>query len=321
MGWMIDMLSVALGFVLLSRGAALLVDGGSALAKRWGVRPFVVGLTVVAWGTSLPEVVVSALAAAQGRPATSLGNVIGSNIANIGMVIGAASIVLPAVLSRRAPLREGSWLLGSLLLLWGLLLDGKLQRWEAIILIATFVAHTLHLFLSRGGAGAASNEELTEPSSAAKTWFLVLIGSAVIYAGAQSVMWGGTHIADRLGMGDTFLGLTILAIGSSLPELFACLTSARKGEAGMSLGNVIGSNVFNTLAVTGVAGALSPFGGGEQIELALARDFPACLGFTLTLLLLPKLAHGILNSSWRRLPGFALLLGYAAYLIWISVSG
>ncbi|MDP6385499.1 MAG: calcium/sodium antiporter, partial [Planctomycetota bacterium] len=118
-----------------------------------------------------------------------------------------------------------------------------------------------------------------------------------------------------------FLGLTILALGSSLPELFACLASVRRGDAGMSLGNVVGSNVFNTLAVTGVAGTLSPFGGGEQMNLALSRDFPICVGFTVLLLALPSLGLGKANTIVGKLPGLLLLSCYAAYLIYISLAG
>ena len=322
MDWTLDLLGVALGFVFLAKGAAWLVDGGSTLGRRWGVRPFVVGLTIVAWGTSLPEVVVSTVAAMQGRPAASLGNVLGSNMANIGLVMGAAALVLPAVFSRRLFLSEGFWLVGSLVLLWGLMLDGELQRMDAMLLLGVFVAHNVHLFRSRSGGGAARDvEEPSSPVGSMLPWGLVLAGSGVIYLGAQAVMWAGTSIANRLGMGDAFLGLTILALGSSMPEMFACLASARRGVAGMSLGNVIGSNIFNTLAVTGVAAALSPFGGDQQIEMALGRDFPLCLVFTALLLVLPVLAFRKTRSTWGKWPGFILLSAYAAYLTFISLSG
>ena len=322
MDWTLDLLGVALGFVFLAKGAAWLVDGGSTLGRRWGVRPFVVGLTIVAWGTSLPEVVVSTVAAAQGRPAASLGNVLGSNIANIGLVMGVAALVLPAVFSRRIFLREGFWLVGSLVLLWGLMFDGELQRMDAMLLLGFFVAHNVHLFRGRARKTA---DRLTDgpplPKGAGHPWVFVLLGSGLIYLGAETVMWAGTHIAEGLGMGDTLLGLTILALGSSLPEMFACLTSVRRGDVDMSLGNVVGSNVFNTLAVTGVAGTLSPFVGGEQINLALSRDLPLSIGFTVMLLALPALGlrkGSTIASKW---PGLLLLSCYAAYLIYISLAG
>jgi cation:H+ antiporter len=313
---------VVLGFVLLIKGATLLVDGGSALGSRWGVRPYVVGLTIVAWGTSLPELVVSAMAAAQGRPAVSLGNVLGSNMANIGMVMGAAGLILPAVFSHRIFLFEGFWLLGSLGLLWALLLDGELQRVDAVLLLGVLVAHNVHLFRSRGRGGAARGVGgPATPDGSTHPWVLVLVGSGAIYLGSQAAIWAGTRIADSLGMGDAFLGLTILALGSSMPELFTCLTSVRRGGAGMIVGNVIGSNIFNTLAVTGVAAALNPFGGGEQIDLALGRDFPLCLVFTLLFLVLPGMAFNRADSKWRKWPGLLLLSCYAAYLIYISLAG
>lgn len=322
MSWTLDLLGVALGFAFLAKGSAWLVEGGSILGRRWGVAPFVVGLTIVAWGTSLPEVVVSAVAAAKGRPAASLGNVLGSNMANIGMVMGTAALILPAVFSRRRLLGEGFWLLGSLGLLWGLMADGELQRMDAILLLGVFVAYNVYLFRGRARKTA---DRLTDgpplPKGAGHPWVFVLLGSGLIYLGAETVMWAGTHIAEGLGMGDTFLGLTILALGSSLPEMFACLASVRRGDVDMTLGNVVGSNVFNTLAVTGVAGTLSPFVGGEQINLALSRDLPLCIGFTVLFLALPALGlrkGSTIASKW---PGLLLLSCYAAYLIYISLAG
>ena len=321
MSWVLDLLGVVLGFVLLAKGSGWLVEGGSVLGRRWGVAPFVIGLTIVAWGTSLPEVAVSAMAAVKGRPAASLGNVLGSNMANIGMVMGTAALILPAVFSRRRLLGEGFWLLGSLVLLWALLADGELGRLEALLLLGAFVTHYVHLFRGRDWKAADSSTDTQAPTKGrGAPWRLVLVGSGVIYAGAEAVMWAGTRVAERLDMGDTFLGLTILALGSSLPELFACLASVRRGNADMSLGNVFGSNVFNTLAVTGVAGTLSPFGGGGQIDLAMGRDFPLCVGFSVLLLALASLGvekAGILAS---RLPGFLLLACYGAYLIYISLG-
>ena len=322
MSWTLDLLGVVLGFVFLAKGSGWLVEGGSVLGRRWGVTPFVVGLTIVAWGTSLPEVVVSAVAAAKGRPAASLGNVLGSNMANIGMVMGTAAFILPAAFSSRRLVSEGAWLLGSLLLLWWLMADGELQRIDAVLLLGGFVAYNVHLFMGRNRKPAdLSTEEASLPKEREVPWRLVLAGSGVIYLGAETVMWAGTRIAEGLGMGDTFLGLTILALGSSLPELFACLSSVRRGDTDMSLGNVVGSNAFNTLAVTGVAGTLSPFGGGEQIDLALSRDLPLCLGFTVLLLVLPSLGLGKWNAFRGKLPGLILLSAYAAYLAHISLAG
>ncbi|HIF41351.1 MAG TPA: calcium/sodium antiporter [Planctomycetes bacterium] len=322
MSWTLDLLGVVLGFAFLAKGSAWLVDGASTLGRRWGVAPFVVGLTIVAWGTSLPEVVVSVVAAAKGRPAASLGNVLGSNMANIGMVMGAAAVILPTVFSRRNLLGEGFWLLGSLGLLWGLMVDGELQRMDAMLLLAAFVAYNVHLFRGRGRRAAdPPSAAPSVPKGTVRPWVLVLLGSGVIYLGAETVMWAGTRIAEGLGMGDAFLGLTILALGSSLPELFACLTSVRRGDADMSLGNVVGSNVFNTLAVTGMAGTLSPFGGGEQINLALSRDFPLCIGFTVLLLALSSLGPRKGSVGAGRLAGFLLLSCYVAYLIYISLAG
>jgi cation:H+ antiporter len=316
--WIQDVALLVAGVFLLGKGAHWLVDGGASLARHWGVSPLVVGLTVVAWGTSLPEAVVSALAAWEGRPASALGNVLGSNVANVGLVLGVTSLVLPAVLLGRIKLRELFWLLGSLAALWGVCYDRDVSRLDAGLLLVGFALYTLILFRAPGDSGL---EAESESHSSKLPWAAVIGGSAAIAVGAQIVMMGAGSIADRVGMADSVLGLTILALGTSLPELFTGVSSALKGHAEIGFGNVIGSNVFNTLAVMGIAGLVRPFGATEQanaeLAAALHRDFPAVLVFSLVLVALPFL----FRNTAGRLAGSLMLAGYVGFMLLVVIQG
>lgn len=312
---LLDALLVLLGFALLARGAGWLVDGGATLARRFGVSPLVVGLTVVAWGTSMPEVVVSGYAAWQGRPASSLGNVLGSNVANIGLVLGSCAVILPAVLLGQVNPRERIWLLGSLAGLWLVCGDLVLSRAEAALLLVAFVAYNLLVVRS-------PREVLAEGAEAHRSrlpWLAVVGGSLAIAAGAELVMRGATDLAEAVGMPDRVVGLTIFALGTSLPELAAGVTSARRGHPEIGFGNVIGSNVFNTLAVMGIAALIHPFRGGpasEQLGEALSSDFPVAMAFSLVLVILPLL----FRRTAGRTPGALLAAGYVAYVGWLLVA-
>ena len=316
--WLQDLLYVSAGFLLLAKGAGWLVDGGASLARRWGVRPLVIGLTVVAWGTSVPELVVSGFAAWEGHPASSLGNVLGSNVANVALVLGSCALVLPSIVLGRIRPRELIWLLGSLGVLWGVCADREVTRMEALALLAAFVFYNFVLFRSPREAEATHEAEV---HGARYPWPAVIVGSLFIAAGAQLVMLGAMSFAARIHMQDSVLGLTILALGTSLPELFAGVRSALKGDAEIGFGNVIGSNVFNSLAVMGCAGMIRAFGGSEaeraELATALSRDFPVCLTFSLALVSLPLL----FRKTAGRLPGVLLLVAYFAYLVYVIYVG
>lgn len=309
----IELGALAVGFVLLARGAGALVDGGATLARRWGMSPLVVGLTVVAWGTSLPEVVISTLAAAEGRPASSLGNVLGSNVANIGLVLGASALILPSVLLGRARPRELVWLVGSVVILWYFCSDLSVSRVEAGAMLVAFVAYNI-LLLTRGSRDfAAEAMHDSAEHQSARPWTAVVVGSLAIALGAKAVIVGAEGLALRVGMPDRVVGLTIFALGTSLPELAAGVSSALKGHHEIGYGNVVGSNVFNTFAVTGIAALVAPFSGPEaepDLAQALISDFPVTLAFSLVLVTLPFL----FKTTAGRLPGALLLLGYLTYV-------
>ena len=312
---LIDATQILAGFALLAFAAGWLVDGGATLARRFGVSPLVIGLTVVAWGTSMPEVVVSALAALKGKPASSLGNVLGSNVANIGLVLGASALILPSVLLGKVNQRERIWLLGSLAGLWLVCDDRILSRPEALMLLVAFVTYNLLVVRSPreqvGDGGEAHGAKLP--------WLAVIAGSLGIAGGAELVMRGALDVAATIGMPDRVVGLTILALGTSLPELAAGVMSARRGQPEIGFGNVIGSNVFNTLAVMGVAGLIRPFQGeaaGAELGKALSSDFPVAMGFSVVLVALPLLFRKAVGMG----PGAALLGGYLAYVGWVLVA-
>lgn len=320
MPWPQILLYLALGFFLLDRGADWLVHGGSRLARLAGLSPFVVGITVVAWGTSLPEVVVSGLAAARGYPEMALGNIVGSNIANIGLVLGVSGLILPIIVQGRLPLRDGAWLLGSLGVLAWVLSDGAVTYPEAAAMLLLMGAYTLQALRSARTTHppAAVDEDDRHPV------VHVVAGMLGISAGAWLVTTGGAEGALRLGVPGRVVGLTVFAVGTSLPELVTSIKGALRGECEIALGNVVGSNVFNSLAVLGVVGLIKPFSAGpvggeahQGFEKVLQVDLPVAAAFSVALLLLPRLAGG----RRARPAALFLLLAVLGYFSWLFAAG
>jgi cation:H+ antiporter len=306
------------GFLLLAKGADWLVSGASSLARRFGVSVMAIGLTVVAWGTSSPEVVVSSMAAYDGRSAISLGNILGSNIANIGLILGACGLVLPAVAQKRLPVRDSVWLFLSLAALWGVTADQSITRLDAGLLLLLFVVYTAILWFSGRSAAAMDVYEPLRPKRAA---LITLTGMLGVALGAWLVVEGATVGALKLGVDQRVVGLTVVALGTSLPELAAGLGGALKGEAEITLGNVVGSNVFNVLAVLGIVGLVRPFeesampdeAAREELAAAfsgsLEVDFPIVLAFSVAAVALPYVG----GASQARFKGLLLLLAYGVY--------
>jgi len=312
--WITLAVVLGAGFVLLAQGAHWLVDGGARLASRLGMSAVVVGLTVVAWGTSAPEVVVSGMAAARGSVASSLGNVLGSNIANIGLVLGCCAVVLPKVLEGRVNTRELFWLGLSLAMLWYFCFDRNVSRIEGGLLLFLFAAYTRQIWRSaRGGPKDVEEFESRHPVIG------VIGGSVAITVGSWLVLESGSVGALRLGVDELVVGLAVLAIGTSLPELAAGLRSALHGHSDISIGNVIGSNIFNTLAVIGIAALIQPFAANPAaapeetaaldaaFDDALGYDFPAVLAFSVAVALVPG------AGRLGRIKGVLLIALYAGY--------
>jgi cation:H+ antiporter len=308
-----------IGLVFLVWSADKLVFGAAALARNVGISPLVIGMTILAMGSSAPEMMVSATAALEGKTDTAVGNVLGSNIANIALILGITAMIKPlsissAVLRRELPLMIAVTLIAGLIL-W----DSHLGFYEGIILFALFGAFILAMLrISKAEKESGNNDamledqesEIPEGVSNAKAAMWVVIGLIILPIAADRLVDSAVTIAQYFGMSDLVIGLTIIAIGTSLPELAASLAGVLKGEDDMAVGNIIGSNVFNILAVMGIPGIINP---SILSEHAMGRDFWVMLAVSL---LLVVMALGK-SKSINRIEGFilfVLFLGYQVYL-------
>ncbi len=299
------------GLVLLAAGAEGLVRGSSALALRLGVTPLVVGLTVVAFGTGSPELFVSVEAAYRGESGLALGNVVGSNISNIALILGLSALARPMKVRSELIKREVPLMIAVTLLLCALLYDGTLSRVEGLVLTIGSVAYTAFAYLAarrdRSKAVAEEFEEaLTKPRRAA--WIdvvLVVAGFVLLLIGARLLLAGATVVAAQFGVSQVVIGLTIVAIGTSLPELATSFVASLRGEADVAFGNAIGSNILNILLVLGVAAMIRPI----EAQGLRPLDFGAMVASAV--LILPLMWRGWVLNRWE---GAFLIAGYAAYL-------
>ncbi|WP_148863421.1 calcium/sodium antiporter [Marinobacter fonticola] len=305
--------ALIVGLILLIWSADRFVEGSVAIARGFGMSPLLIGLTIVAFGTSAPEMLVSATAALTDVPALAVGNALGSNIANIGLVLGITTLIAPIPLKRAVLFREFPILLAVTLLVLPLLLDNELSPVDGVIFL---VMLGVSLFLmSRNNNPADAPEFLEEleeipPMATGRAIFWFVIGLAALVLSSRILVWGATELALSLGISDLIIGLTIVAIGTSLPELAASVASALKGHHDVALGNIVGSNLFNLLAVLAMPALLNPV----QIESeVLYRDYGVMGGLTL---LLAAFAYGMQKKGkLARFEGGILLAGYIAYTI------
>jgi len=313
--------SIILGLVLLVWGADRFVMGAAALARNLGVSPLLIGLTIVGFGTSAPEVLVSGMAALQGNPGLAVGNAVGSNIANIGLILGMTALVAPLLVKSDVLRREYPLLLLVSVGVYLLLLDGRLDQFDGAIMLVGLAA-TLFWVIRIGKHRAASDpleqefeEEIPTDLStlAASLWFIV--GLVVLLVGSRMLVWGAVTIATSFGVSDLVIGLTIVAIGTSLPELAASVMSTIKGEDDIAVGNIIGSNIYNMLGVLCLPGLLSPTGIDQMV---LTRDMPLMLALTIALLVMGwgHKGHGRIN----RFEGAVLLACFIAYQGWLYIE-
>ncbi len=322
-----ELIFLVLGFVYLAKGSDWLVEGGSALANRMGIRQLVIGLTVVAWGTSAPELVVSTLAAVDGKSSIAMGNVLGSNVANIGLVLGICAIILPSVLEKPLGMRDGFWFLASVGILWWVTRDLEIDRLDGLLLLGALAIYNFQLF--REAQGSSASCEGVELPGEGSGWMArnpawgTLIGGVTIAVAAWIALVGAKGLAFRAGVDDFVIGMTVMAIGTSLPELAAGVTGALKKQSDISIGNVVGSNVFNLLAVIGVVAIIHPLGGDGQPEVqlvlkrALEDQFPVVFGFTVAAVIVPTLGGARLG----RLKGYLFFAAYAAFMAVIFIQG
>ncbi len=316
MSLLFPILAVVAGFTLLIWGADRFVTGAAATARNLGVSPLIIGLTIVGFGTSAPEMLVSGVAAWQGNPGLAIGNAIGSNITNIGLILGTTALVAPLTVSSITLRREMPLLLAVMALSWWLLADGELGRGDGLVLLGgvmLLLAWMVYLGMnSRARNHDPLIDEFTEEIPAGMStpvalgWLLA--GLLVLLFSSRILVWGAVELARFFGVSDLVIGLTIVALGTSLPELAASVMSALKGEPDIALGNVIGSNLFNLLGVLGIPGLFTAVPVEAEV---LARDYPVMLGLTLALLLMSWNYRG--TRRINRIEGLFLVLAYLAY--------
>ena len=309
-------LLIATGLVLLPAGGELVVRGSVRLSRTLNISPLVVGVIVIGFGTSLPEVVVSINAAVSGSPGLAVGNVVGSNIANSLLVIGLPALFAPVIVETRAVLRDGVGLLGVTIVFVGICLHGVLNTWMAISLLALLCLYIV--IATRTGSGSETRSlksqvgvETTKKSELGKQHFIktlliVLAGFIAIAAGAECLVSGAVELARRMGVSNEIIGLTIVAIGTSLPELVTALVAAYRRQTDLSLGNVLGSNIFNLAGVAGVTGLVVPL----PISDSIAHYDVWVLAGTTALLFMFMWSHYRIS----RLEGGILFAVYCLYI-------
>ena len=310
-------LSLALGLVLLYYGAEALVRGSSSLALRLGLSPLVIGLTVVAFGTSSPELVVSLKAGLAGQGNISVGNVVGSNICNIGLILGICALVTPIATTSQIVRIDIPIMIAVTAFTTFLLWDGTLGLAEGIILFALLLAYVVFsVYLARRQPTDALGAEFdTEVKASKRGLFIDLLmvagGLVLLIFGARFLVDGAVVIARAFGWSEALIGLTVIAVGTSLPELATSLVAAVKKEADIAVGNIVGSNIFNLLGILGITAMATPLAasGISLVDYAVMAVF--------ALVLWPMAYH---QKRITRLEGAILLAGYAAYVSWLVLS-
>jgi len=307
----INALLTVVGLAMLCFGGNWLVSGGVSIAKKLRISQMVIGLTVVAYGTSTPEMAASVAAAVGLHTDLILGNIVGSNISNIGMVIGACAIVSPLVVKKATTRKEVPIMIGVTLLLIAMSVDGEISQYDGIILVAGLIAFTAYT-LSRA---KKERNEATEDSAATKTPVpraiaLIVVGAALLYFGGFLTVDNAVLIAENLGISETVIGITIIAIGTSLPELVTSVIAIRKGHTDIGIGTIVGSNIYNILMILGISSVIT----GIAVVPGMFTDYLVMIGFAVVLVAF--LRSGIIP----RPAGVGLVIAYAAYIGYTLLS-
>ena len=295
-----------IGLVMLCFGGNWLVSGGVAIAKKFRISNLVIGMTIVAYGTSTPELAAS-IAAAGDHSAIILGNIVGSNIANVGMVIGVAAILVPLAVHKSVLRKEIPIMLGVSALLVLLSIDGELSQYDGILLLIGLGIFAVYTFRSALKQREKSKDDTNSGKNNVylKSIGLIGIGIIVLYIGAILTVDNAVVIASEFGLSETIIGLTVIAIGTSLPELITSIIAIRKGHSDIGIGNIIGSNIYNILMIMGVGASL----GGVLITADIYVDYAIMIIFSLSLLI------GLKTQIINRTVGVILAAGYGLYLI------
>jgi len=315
------MLWFILGLIALVAGAELMVRGASKLALSFGISPLVVGLTVVAFGTSAPEMAVSVQSAWSGQVDIALGNVVGSNIFNVLFILGLSALIVPLVVHQQIIRQEVPVMIGASLLLWAMAANGGISRWEGLLLASLIVGYTFIIIRKSRRETAAIKAEYDEAfDGGAKGWdahwgvqiLLILAGLALLVLGANWLVEAAVTFAKHLGVSELVIGLTIVAAGTSLPEVATSIMAAIRGERDIAVGNVVGSNIFNILAVLGISASVAP-GDLAVAPAMLAFDIPVMVAVAVACL--PVFFSGSAILRWEGSLFLALYVAYTLYLI------
>lgn len=308
---LLDVGLVVIGLGLLVAGGEGLVRGASSIAQRLGMSPLVVGLTIVAIATSSPELAVTVGAVLAGQPELAVGNIVGSNIANVLLILGIAALMLPLTARRRLVRIDVPVMIVLSGLLLVLSLDGGISRWDALVLVVVFTSHLVWSVKAGRGGNDNGGVEVPPALSAGKAAALIVVGVALLVLGSQWLVRGASAIASAFGLSDLVIGLTVVAIGTSLPELAASLIAVRKGERDLAIGNAVGSNIANIGFVLGLP-ALIASGGIPVPRAAIVLDIPLMIAVALALL--PIVFTGFVIRRWE---GGLFVLLYVSYLVYL----
>lgn len=304
---LLEIVFIIVGVALVLWGADRMTDGAVALAQRLNIPQMVIGLTIVAMGTSAPELFVSFVSAVKGTPDLAVGNVVGSNIFNAMLIVGTAAMVAPMAISRSTVKKDIPFAILSSALLIVLCYDGNISRVDALILFAVLVIFMFYtLWVAKRGKAEGTVGE--KPLAPVRAVFLIVLGLVCLVVGSNLFVNGATAVAASLGVSEAVIGLTVVAGGTSLPELATSVVAARKGQSAIAMGNVIGSNVLNVLMILGVTGLICPM----QIEGITMVDFSVMFVSVVMLWLFSYSKYKV--ERWE---GFALVAVFAGYMYWL----
>ncbi len=323
MTWFLSLILLVAGFILLKKGADWLIEHSSSIARRWGIPALIVGLTVVAFGTSLPELAVSLFGALFGSPDISVGTVVGSNIMNIALILGLTAAIAPLAIKERTLIYEFPFVIVSALFLLILSNDNNifgintftLGRFDGTVLLLVFAIFFIYIYSFYKNRNTEAKKEFEmEYKKIGKLWHnfvFILLGIVALFVGGRILVFSAVDIATIMGLSEKVIGLTIVALGTSLPELFTSITAMLKQESGIAVGNIIGSNIFNILWVIGLVAVIKPLSVNPQI---VYFDMVIMLVFSLLLVLFATTGKKLVR--WE---GAAFLAGYVAYVAYLFI--
>ncbi len=312
MEMLLQVLLLAAGFTMLVKGADLFVDGASALAAKFHIPQLVIGLTVVAMGTSMPEAAVSISAALKGNADITIGNIVGSNILNILIILGLSAVIMPLAVGKSTIRYEMPFLAGITVLLFVQGLDGTVSLIDGVVLVVLFIAYLLYLLVmakkDHEKQNAGGEEENAQQRKLWQILLFTIAGLGIVVFGSTVAVDAASAIARILGMSERFIGLTIVALGTSLPELCTSVSAAGKGNSDIAIGNIVGSCIFNILFVIGLSALVTP------VPFAPAFRFDSIVSGAAALLLLLCCIKDLKLKRWH---GVVMLMGYAVYFVYL----